>query len=413
MATIVVIDDTQSILQLVSLYLKAAGHQVVTAADGAQGLRAVQENHPNLIITDVMMPGMDGYELTRRLRRDPLTARTPILTLTAHSELESKIKAFEAGADDFMTKPFDAGELVARVNVLLRRAPGAVVAEEEGGGEEERVTPPQRGHLIAVHSLRGGVGCSSLAVNLAVALAGLWDERVLLTDFVTTTGQLALMLNMPLKRTWADIVHIPLADLALDELETIITPHASGVRVLMAPTDPTQSANMTGERAGKMLELLRGQYGYLIADVTHDFSDIALQVLDAADMILLTLAPDLASIRAAAATLETYAQLGYPKEKITVGLNWTFGQQGFARKDIEDALTMPLSFVMPYAPLVFVSAINRGMPPVFEKPEEPVAAYLEDLAFRLSRAEARAAPPAKPKPGWKRVQKRLAPAARK
>src|SRR5690348_16301809 len=121
MANIVVIDDTQSLLQLVSLYLKQAGHQVTTANDGVEGVRAAQHVKPDLIITDVMMPNMDGYEVTRRLRRDPATARIPIITLTAHSELESKIKAFEAGADDFMTKPFDAGELVARVSVLLRR----------------------------------------------------------------------------------------------------------------------------------------------------------------------------------------------------------------------------------------------------------------------------------------------------
>lgn len=406
MANIVVIDDTQSLLQLIALYLKQAGHQVFTAGDGIEGVRTAQLVKPDLIITDVMMPGMDGYEVTRRLRRDAATARTPIITLTAHSELESKIKAFEAGADDFMTKPFDAGELVARVNVLLRRMSIPPPQFEIGGaapGEEPGKKPAR---MIAVHSLRGGVGCSTIAVNVALGLTGLWEEPVLLADFVTTTGQAALMLNMPLKRTWADVTHIPLPDLAVDELETIVATHTSGLRVLMAPTDTTQSSDIAPERVDKIVRLLRPRYGYLVADLTHDFNDVALQVLDAADLILLTLAPDLASIRAAAATLETYKQLEYPPEKIFVVLNWTFGQQGFARKDIEAALEVPIGIVLPYAPLVFINAINRGMPPLFEKPEDPVSAHLEELAYRVSSPEHLTSTPATPKPAWRRAQKR-------
>ncbi len=403
MATILVVDDTKSILQLLSMTLKSAGYHVVTAADGVQGLRLAQEHHPQLIITDVMMPGMDGYEMTRQLRRIPETARTPIITLTAYSELESKIKAFEAGADDFVPKPFDADELAARIAVLLRRS--AALAAETA---EEGAAPPETkyGHVIAFHSLRGGVGCSTLAVNLALALQSMWNESVVLADFVTTTGQLALLLDMPLKRTWAHVAQIAAGELVYEDIEGILMPHASGMRVLMAPTDPTQSANLSGEFAGRLLDLLRLHFGYVIADVTHDFNDVALQILDAADCVVLTVAPDLASIRAAAATLETYKHLEYPQEKIKIILNWTFGQQGYSRKEIEDALQMPVSFVMPYAPLVFIGAINHGKPPVFDKPEDPVTAYLEDLAFVLSRAEARATAPANPKPGWLRVQKR-------
>lgn len=406
MANILVVDDTASMLQLVELQLKDAGYQVFTATDGAHALRAVQQNKMDLIITDVMMPGMDGFELTRRLRGDAATSNVPILTLTAHSELESKIKAFEAGADDFMPKPFDAGELVARVNVLLRRAAAATAMQAAA----PRIAEPMEhgAQLIAVHSLRGGVGCSTLAVNVALALAGLWETPALLADFVTTTGQVALMLNLPLKRTWANLMHIPLADLERADVEAIVTPHASGLRVLMAPTDATQSANLEAARVEKMIQLIRPQYGYMVVDLTHDFGAIAVKVLERADILLLALAPDLASIRAAAATLETYRQLEFPLEKIRVVLNWTFAQHGFPRQEIEDALRLKISFVMPHAPLVFVNAINRGAPPMFEKPDEPISGYLEDLAYLLSRDQDRAAAVSNPKPALKRVLKRLA-----
>jgi pilus assembly protein CpaE len=404
MATILVIDDTKSILQLVSLYLQKAGHIAFTADDGTQGLQASQANVPDLIITDVMMPGMDGFDLTRRLRREVATAHTPILILTANTDFDTKIKAFEVGADDFMSKPFDEEELVVRVNVLLRRAAAtAALDSSKPTADQEKLA-----HVIAVHSLRGGVGCSTLAVNIAVGLAGLWDTPVLLADFVTVTGQSALMLNMPLKRTWADLTHIPLADLAVDELNTVITPHSSGLSVLMAPTNVLQSEHLTNEHVDKMLYLLRPRFGFIVADLTHDFNDIAIKVLDRADTIVLVLAPDLASIRAAAATLEVYKQLEYPPEKIFVVMNWTFERQGFSRQEIQEALQMPVSFVMPFAPVLFVSAINRGMPPLFEKPLEPMSAYLEDLAYRLTPAAFQTQATGAPKPALKRTQKRHA-----
>lgn len=406
MATILIIDDTKSVLKLVSLHLQKAGHQPLTADDGAQGLRVAKEGVPDLIITDVMMPDMDGFEVTRRFRREIATAHTPILILTANNDLDTKIKAFEAGADDFMAKPFDGDELVARVNVLLRRAAATAANSATPPAEPQKLA-----HLIAVHSLRGGVGCSTLAVNMALGLTGLWDTPVLLADFVTTTGQAALMLNMPLKRTWADLTHIPLADLAVDELDTVITPHPSGLRVLMAPTDALQSENLTDERVEKMLWLLRPRFGFIVADLTHDFNDIAVKVLDRADTIVLVLAPDLASIRAAAATLEIYKQLAYPPEKIFVVMNWTFERQGFSRQEIQEALQTPVSFIMPYAPVLFVSAINRGMPPMFEKPQDSISTYLEDLAFRVSPEAYRTQVTSTPKVGLKRTKERLAVAS--
>ena len=106
--------------QLVARALESLECQVHSADNGAAGLSLAHKLMPDLIITDVMMPDMNGYELTRTLRREPQFAATPILVLTAQSGLEAKIQSFEAGADDHLTKPFEPQELAVRVMALLK-----------------------------------------------------------------------------------------------------------------------------------------------------------------------------------------------------------------------------------------------------------------------------------------------------
>ena len=105
--------------------------KIHSAQNGNEGLSLAKKLKPDIIITDVMMPDMNGYELTRTLRREPEFAATPILVLTAQSGLEAKIQSFEAGADDHLTKPFEAAELAARVTALLRRLEAAKAPRPE------------------------------------------------------------------------------------------------------------------------------------------------------------------------------------------------------------------------------------------------------------------------------------------
>ncbi|MBI5304028.1 MAG: response regulator [Chloroflexi bacterium] len=405
MPRILAIDDSPIIHKIITAALTPLGYQVITAPDGEQGLAMVRSTSPELVITDVVMPGIDGYEVTRRLRRDPAFAYLPILVLTSQASLDEKIRAFEAGADDYVVKPFEPGELAARLAVLLRRGQVAQSAQSLGLKTDEQA------RLIAVHSLRGGVGCSSLAVNTAIALAGLWDGKTAMLDLVTTSGQDALMLDMPLRRTWADIAAIAPNELDWEALETIIGQHASGLHLIAAPTSPADSENITGEHIDAILKLLVPRYDYVVADLSHDFNAVALHALDSADLVLLVLAPDLASIRSASAAVETYTKLGYPADKIHVVLNWTFQRQGFARKDIEAALRLPIHLVLPFMPDQIVTAINRGAPLMHTHPDEPVAALIEDHAYRISKERHLTIPPAAPKLGWQRVKKRLAAAA--
>ena len=399
MTRILVIDDEPLYHKMIAHALEAEKYQLDFAVSGNEGLQKAKINKPDLIITDVMMPDIDGYEVTRLLRREPQFAHIPILVLTAQAGLQNKLKSFEAGADDHLTKPFEPEELAARLAALLRRAESISPRTLPGAEHEDA-------RLIAVHSLRGGTGCSSLAVNLGVGLASLWKTPTILLDLTMVAGQVALMLNATLKRTWADIAKYKPAELDIDMLESIVGKHESGVAFIAAPTYPTEAETITGGILDASLQMLRKHYDYMVADLPHDFNDIVVRTLDTADVILLTTAPDVASIRAAAAALDTYSKLNYPPEKIKLILNATFPKHGLPKDKIEAALGMPVKVTIPYTPDLFVEAINFGQPLILSKPDEPIGGLLEDLAFFLSRDVHKKSRPENPTETWKRVYQR-------
>src|SRR5919198_4923186 len=116
--TILVADDEDSIVQLAKLYLSTEGFRVYTARDGQEALEAARRLKPDLVVLDLMMPRLDGWEVCRRLRKD---SAIPIIMLTARTEDVDKIVGLELGADDYLPKPFNPRELVARVKAVLRR----------------------------------------------------------------------------------------------------------------------------------------------------------------------------------------------------------------------------------------------------------------------------------------------------
>ncbi|MGB7537608.1 MAG: response regulator [Anaerolineales bacterium] len=342
---------------------------------------------------------MNGYELTKLLRREPQFAHTPIMVLTSQTGLQNKLNSFEAGADDHLTKPFEPAELVARLAALLRRSEIS---------QAPLPTTPTRdpARLIAVHSLRGGTGCSSLTVNLGVGLVSLWKEPAILLDLTMVAGQVALMLNATLRRTWADIAKFNPAELEFEMLQSIIAKHESGVAFIAAPTYPTDAETISADVLDVSLRLLKNQYAYMVADLPHDFNDIVVHTLDAADVILMLATPDVASVRAVAAAMDTYKKLNYPPEKIKLILNATFPKHGLPKDKIESALGIPVMMTIPYTADAFVEAINYGLPLISSKPDEPVAGFLEDLAFSLSKESHKKSRPETPTEVWKHVYKR-------
>jgi two-component system alkaline phosphatase synthesis response regulator PhoP len=140
---ILVVDDEPSIVNLVSSYLKAEGYQVYTASDGQAGLKAAQSYKPDLVVLDIMLPGLDGLEVLSRLRRE---SDVYVILLTARTEETDKIVGLSVGADDYVTKPFSPRELTARIKAALRR-----IQAGEGAG---RRLEPAEGSVQAIFSFK-------------------------------------------------------------------------------------------------------------------------------------------------------------------------------------------------------------------------------------------------------------------
>jgi two-component system alkaline phosphatase synthesis response regulator PhoP len=146
-ATILVVDDEPRIVQLVRDYLEHSGFAVLTAADGPEALRAARTGRPDLVVLDLGLPGLDGLDVARALRRD---GEVPIIMLTARIEESDKLVGLELGADDYLTKPFSPKELVARVRAVLRRAEGLrQPAEMVRVGDDVEIDVPRMEARIA------------------------------------------------------------------------------------------------------------------------------------------------------------------------------------------------------------------------------------------------------------------------
>lgn len=396
MERILAVDDNLVNLKVVAATLAQIGYEVHMAESGPEALSLVDSIRPDLIILDINMPEMDGYEVCRRLRGKPNTASIPIMILTAHDTLEEKIKGFEAGADDYLTTPFQKAELQARVRVLVRRH-----------GSPQLETTLTRGETIGVISLRGGVGVSTMSVNLSAALSQIWRQPVALIDLVLTLGQSALMLNLPLRNTWTDISGFPYTELDADLVQKVMMAHPCGVSVLAAPRSYHESETVTPETVKTSIDLLSTRFPYMVLDLPHQLNEVAMVGLESCDMIVAMMAPELASVRSMAGLLEVFDSLKFDRQKLRVVLNWTFEKRGLAKKDIENVLKQPVSLVVPFAPETFVPAINLGVPPVLGIPNSPIAGLFEDFAFSISKEEDQKTTPEQPSESWQRVTARL------
>lgn len=183
---ILIIDDDLETLRLVGLMLQRQGYKVVAANNGAQGMSLARKEKPDLIVLDVMMPDMDGFAVTNSIRTDPELSNTPILMFTAKSQVDDKVAGFEAGVDDYLTKPVHPVELVAHIKALLSRF------KSRTGPLKSTI----KGYLLGVISAKGGLGTSTVALNLGISLYDKTEAEIICAEMQPGFGTWGMELGL-------------------------------------------------------------------------------------------------------------------------------------------------------------------------------------------------------------------------
>ncbi len=204
---ILVVEDERAIREMVVFTLKRAGFAVTEAEDASAARRALVDHSPDLVLLDWMLPDLSGLELARALRRDQATRELPIIMLTARAAEDDKVMGLESGADDYLTKPFSARELVARIQALLRRAAGA------------------DGEALAVGGLRLDPASHRVSVEGAEVTLGPTEYRLL--KFFMSQPERVFSRAQVLDRVWGGNVYIEerTVDVHIRRLRKALTPH--------------------------------------------------------------------------------------------------------------------------------------------------------------------------------------------
>ena len=359
MATILVIDDDLDLQQMLRLMLQRGGYKVVTTGDGPDGLVKAKALKPDMAIVDVMMPGMNGYQVVRKMREDPELAGMVILILTARAQPVDREAALAAQADDYMPKPFAPNELLAKVSELMTN--------------RSTFQGPAR-KTIGVFSLRGGVGTTSVAVNLALALHAK-NLPTCLIDLKPGPGHVALQLRLNAKTTWIDWGTGNEA--TQDSILHALTKHDSGLEVMAAPIVPATNLPPL-DRITTMITTLQGKFARVVIDLPGMWGPIVQAALNHVDVIWLVLAPEVGSLQSTVGAMRAMKAAKIPDEKIELIANQNMPRPGLALPAIEKALGHGFKGKLPYDESQN-AAVGQGAPLVLSQPDSPLAAAIKAL----------------------------------
>ena len=382
---ILIIDDDVDTLRLVGLMLQRQGYHISAASNGSQGLAKALEERPDLILLDVMMPDMDGYEVTRRLRKNPATASIPILMFTAKTQLDDKVTGFEVGADDYLTKPTHPTELQAHVKALLART----AQRETGSTVATTALHEQHGYLIGVISARGGLGVSTLAANLAASLFTRVQGDVVLAELTPGQGTLGMDLGAPGQKGLTEILQGSVAEVTLEKVQSSLVPHNSGIKLLLAsenPRDVTLISQVQNYEA--LITRLAALSRFIVLDLGVGLPAFVQKILPMCNeqMVVLEGAPS--TIQHTKFLIDEIAALNIDRKNINVILNnrqRTESQMAWTK--VQENLGHSISTTLTPAPELFQQAVRIHTPAVMSQPTNMTSQQLLKIADQVIERE--------------------------
>ncbi|MBI1794220.1 MAG: response regulator [Chloroflexi bacterium] len=373
---ILIVDDDVDTLRLVGLMLQRQGYLITAASSGEQGLAKAFEEKPDIILLDVMMPDMDGYEVSRRLRKNPATKSTPILMFTAKTQLDDKVTGFESGADDYLTKPTHPTELQAHIRALLSRIAPKTAEEMDTASRE------QHGWVIGMLSARGGLGVSTLASNLAGALFTRTHAEVILAELTPGQGTLGMDLGAPSQSGLNDLLSGTTAEITREKVSSLLVSHSSGLKLLLASENP-RDVHLTSkvDQYEIIVSRLSTLARFVVLDLGSGLPAFAQKILPLCSEQIVVIEGALNTIARTKLLIDEIANLGIDRMRINVVLNNRMRSESqIGWTDVQQNLGHSIAATITPAPEMMSASVRIHMPAVFSQPTNVTSQQLFKIA---------------------------------
>ncbi|HTX79430.1 MAG TPA: response regulator [Longilinea sp.] len=370
---ILIVDDDMETLRLVGLMLQRQGYQIVAAQNGTQALGLARNEKPDLIVLDVMMPDVDGYEVTRQLRKDDDTAATPIILFTAKSQVEDKVTGYEVGADDYLTKPIHPAELVAHIKALLARGKTRAVGAPE----------QQHGYTLAVMSCKGGLGVSSTVLNLALSYRLKTKADVIAAELRPGEGTWGIELALQNPNGLENLLKLKPAEITPTRVEKELMRMNEGVRLLLASTDiPDKDVLGCDDRLEMIVRSLAASSPFVILDVGTPTLFGFDNIIDHVQEVLLVVDAQPATVQRTKLLIDNLIARGFGKSKLlTVALlNRMRVDVQLSLTQVQESLKQTVAQMIPPVPELSYQAALRTVPLLEVQPDGLYAQQMSHLA---------------------------------
>ncbi len=376
-AKILVVDDEPSLLRLTGYSLEIEGYEVLTAQTAGEALAKVRSEHPDLIVLDVMLPDMSGLDACRQLRADAETADLPIIMLSARAQVTDRVRGLKAGADEYMTKPFDSEELITRIETLLERT-----------RRFRRVPPPPQGRVIGFIGAKGGVGTTTVALQVALSLAAA-KKRTIAIEWASYGGTFSSQLTLTPTDTLADLVDRDPTHITEQDLTSRLVAHPSGLRMLFGAQKATDYRDIKPDAAEAIMRGAAALADHLIADVRCYPSPASRAIVRCCDSVVIVLEPDPICVTSAHALSELLGSWGVRADALGIVIVNRAGLfvptlLNDVVPDIRSRLGLPVLGIIPPALDLCLSALKVDTRQTTTHGERAFATSLTELAARLS-----------------------------
>lgn len=381
---ILVVDDDVDTLRLVGLMLQRQGYAIVAASNGRQALTMATAELPDLIILDVMMPDMDGYEVTKQLRANPQTAGIPIIMFTAKSQIDDKVSGFESGADDYLTKPTQPRELFAHVKALLARSSKTRASAPAAPAEPARPAV-ERGYTIGVLAAKGGLGVTTLTLNLALALRAKSRKGVVVGEYRPGMGTMGLELGFVRPDGLRKVLEMNPSELTTREVEQHLLTHSSNVQFLLASYEPQESKYILNpERFESLTRSLAYMGRYTLLDLGTSITPINEKVLPLCNEVIIVVEPAPNTVKQTRELLQSLASMGFGQGRLRIVLiNRTRSDVQMSWTQVQEELGQNLAVIITPAPEALYQAALRGTPLMLLQPEGLTAQQIGKLTAAI------------------------------